>query len=420
MIRSRCECPFVPLSMPSACLLLFIGTLAAPVLAQDGNYITWSGRAWPMVQSNSEFAVYFKPGMNVQKRSQSMAAEGIGVVQPLFHGSRKGVRLLKVAETSVERRNRALAGDAIEAIRPVYRFEGVDSPMLSTGTIVLKFAEGITEWERAALLDEYGLDPDDVVPAEGLREVYRLRPSDGEIDEVRLAEELNDDGRVAWAQPNFIRPVRTRQAAGISDEYFNSQWYLDVIQAVEAWTIAEGQDVLLGMFDDACDVDHRDLRNNFIGTGHDPSLPSNDPGFDDPRPKSIGDRHGTAVMGIAAASGNEVGVRGVAHLANFTCSRAVFEGLSDFEIAGVFTFARQNDVDVHINSWGTDGPNSSVIEEAIRTAFEEGRDDRGMVVVFATGNDAVQLGRDDDYSSLPEVIGVGTCWRPAATWGSRR
>ncbi|UCF34638.1 MAG: S8 family serine peptidase [Phycisphaerales bacterium] len=407
MIRFRRDCSFVYLAVRPACLLLFIGFLAAPALAQDGSYVMSSGRAWPMVKSDSEFAVYFKPGMNVQKRSQSMANEGIGVMQPLFRGGRKGVRLFKVADTSVERRNRALVGDAIEAIRPVYRFEGIDSPMLSTGTIVLKFAEGVTEGERAAFLDEYGMDPEDVVSAEGLSGVYRVRPSDGEANEVRLAEELNDDDRVAWAQPNLIRPIKTRQAAGILDEYFNSQWHLEVIQAVEAWSISEGQDVVLGMFDDACDVDHRDLRNNFIGTGHDPSLPSNDPGFDDPRPKSIGDRHGTAVMGIAVASGNQVGVRGVAYLANFTCSRAVFEDLSDFEVAGVFTFARQEGVDVHINSWGTDGPNSTVIEEAIRTAFQEGRGGRGMVVVFATGNDAVQLGRDDDYSSLPEVIGVG-------------
>jgi PKD repeat protein len=96
----------------------------------------------------------------------------------------------------------------------------------------------------------------------------------------------------------------------------------------------------------------------------------------------------------------------VAPNARFTASRGL--GFSTFaETASAYTFARQQNVDVHNNSWGYGCmvPAPSVVADAIRTAFEEGRGGLGMVILFASGNDYAECPLD--ISSLPTVISVG-------------
>ena len=48
---------------------------------------------------------------------------------------------------------------------------------------------------------------------------------------------------------------------------------------VSAWETTMGEDVRVGMLDDSCDVDHKDLRGNYLNVGQDI-----DDGDDDPRP----------------------------------------------------------------------------------------------------------------------------------------
>jgi PKD repeat protein len=128
-------------------------------------------------------------------------------------------------------------------------------------------------------------------------------------------------------------------------------------------------------------------------------------------------------MGLAVASGNSLGGRGVAYGAHFTASRGLSEltefDLTDVEIARAYHFAREQDVDVHVNSWGfTNAPDPEVIVDIIDLAFREGRnkgdldgdgddDPLGMVVLFASGNDGIELRPGFELSMLPSVIGVG-------------
>ena len=102
--------------------------------------------------------------------------------------------------------------------------------------------------------------------------------------------------------------MASRRQATPADTFFGLQWHLNNtgqfisgtpgadISALEAWAIADGTGVRFGMYDDACDVDHEDLAQNYIGIGQDVTLPLSDPGHTDPRPQP-GDNHGTRVMG---------------------------------------------------------------------------------------------------------------------------
>lgn len=390
-----------------------------PSFAEDHFYVTGHGNIVRMTESDTELAVFFgetEPEPMAQT-AQRIESRGLGVLKGMDGSVGGTVRIMKKADTRTRRRSVMEADPNIVAVRPVFHFDGDRGWVTVSGGLVFKLADPDGLDDLDALLADYALD--DAEPVEDLEGVYRALPLDADVSEIDVAEVMAADPRIAWAQPDLIRELHTRQA-GVTDTYYDQQWYLNLMSVPQAWQKSEGLDVLLGMFDDACDVDHPDLRGRLIvgweGGGHDATLSANSTGGRNPRPKLIGDRHGTAVMGLAVASGNTIGIRGVAPLARFTASRGLGEqGIRDSQIASVYTFARQRSVDVHINSWGAAGPNAQVIVEALRNAYTLGRDldgqggmaPRGMVVVFASGNEGEENGPDDDYSSTPWVIGVG-------------
>lgn len=408
-----------------AAMTVTVLAVALPASGQDRVYVMPDGTKYPLYRSDNEIGVVFRSLDVVEGARQRLETRGLGVVKDLLYAPRARVKVLRMAAGG-DVTPADLKSDAdIEDAHPVLRFSPTGSPVLPTGRMVVKVRPELSEAQRTALWKAYGAVV--VRPFTGLHDVYILRPADPEVDEVLLAERLAGDDRTLWANPDLRRERRTLQVVP-SDEYYDLQWHLNNtgstggaidadIDAPEAWQIATGAGVLFGMFDDSCDVDHEDLINNYSGIGEDLALPFFDPDHSNPRPKLLDDAHGTAVMGLAVASANSVGVRGVAFQASFTASRGLGDPLSDSNVAAAYTFALAQGVDVHINSWGSiEGfPNPPVLVDAIQTAVSEGRDPdgtgplppRGMVVVFAAGNDNTQLIDGFDLSTIPGVISVG-------------
>ncbi|MBI4719546.1 MAG: S8 family serine peptidase [Planctomycetes bacterium] len=414
--------------------LLLAGVAAATASYADTlNLVRRDGTKVPLTRSSTEVGVTFADVNKAAVAGRGLLA-GHGRVESFPGAPYARIKLMHVGDAATAKRTLPRAATGLEEVRSVYRVAGTAAPLVSTGTINVRLRPGLNDAEREQIWKAYRVRL--IGPVDGLKNTYNVAPvAGGDDDDVPTAELLTGDARVAWAQPNFRSPPRPRQVS-VSDAYYPRQWHLNNggqaggvsdadIDAPEAWAIAAGQDVLIGMFDDSCDVDHEDLRDGFSGTGHDPSVPSNQTeDFEDPRPKQAGDVHGTAVMGLAAARGNSIGVRGVAFLARFTASRGLGNLLTDAQIASAYTFARQQDVDVHINSWGLDfgALTPAILEDAIEAAFREGRDldgeagrelPRGMVVVFASGNGingegpGVRVTAGRELATLPTVIGVG-------------
>lgn len=400
-----------------AFLAAAIVSLPSVSLAGEGTYVRGDGTKMKIIVSDSEFGVTFREAdpEQIGGAARRLASLGRGVVSDLAWAPGSRVKIVRVSEATAERRDRIGVEPEIESVTPVYRFEGSDWPMISTGSIVVRLRAELPDNERAAFFAAHDVVEDHKV--EGLPRTYMVRANAGVDDELRCAESLAADPRTKWCQPNLIRRAELRQASGgVQDDFFSDEWHLRTIQAPEAWPIAAGLGVTVGMFDDSVDTTHPDLRNNYIGTGHDPTKPSNSADFEDPSPELFGDRHGTAVMGLIVAQANEIGVRGVSYLSKFTASRGAALDLSDAQRASVFTFAGQQAVDVHNNSWGLPGgQNPQIIVDAIRIAYEEGRDidgpdgqgPRGMVILFAAGNEDTEVTLGSDLSSLQGVIGVG-------------
>lgn len=401
-------------------------TGSTSVQAEDGNYVTPGGKKIKMTRSTTEFGVTLRDVKEKDASAKRLSDAKVGVMEDLRHAPDANVKMLRVEQMTKSKMDALRADPSIAEVRPVYRFETSPEPVVSTGTIVAKVRKGVSDEKREEIWKQHGISQSSQLT--GQPDVYVLTPND-ETQELAIAEALALDPNLAWAHLNLRRPILSQQVTP-TDPFYSRQWHLNNtgqlggvvdadIDALEAWATTSGDGVLFGMFDEACDVDHEDLRDNYIGFGQDASLDPAAEGYSDPRPKQPLERHGTSVMGLMVAGANTLGGRGVAFDARFTATRGTHDFVPDTNVARAFSFARENGVDVHNNSWSfAPGiPDPPVIADAIELAFREGRnrgdlngdgvdDPLGMVIVFASGNEFSFVDPGFNMASLPQVIGV--------------
>jgi subtilisin family serine protease len=161
-----------------------------------------------------------------------------------------------------------------------------------------------------------------------------------------------------------------------------------------------GRGIKIAIIDFEVDVNHPEFKNNIIHVVNSADG-SNDVGCQDQ--EDCG--HGTAVTGIIAANINGYGLRGIAPNAQISFIKLDLGGYTgDDEILAALDYAEKFDVDIISNSWGTEDV-SSVIIEKINHIATKGRNGKGVLVVFASGNDGKEVPNDE--SMLETVIGVG-------------
>jgi len=241
-------------------------------------------------------------------------------------------------------------------------------------------------------------------------------------DVLSACAKLFESGSVNFAEPNFIREMPKR--ATVSDPLYAKAWHLHNtttttgahINVESAWDTTKGSGVKIAIFDDAVDSAHEDFnleaQYNAITQSSDSS------------PDKSDDAHGTFVAGLALAKENNLGSTGVAPEATLLAIKgAVGLTSTDASTIRAFEWAKTKGADVMNNSWG--GYN---ITQAVKTAIEDaannGRNGKGMIIVFGHGNDkcsdsdpvcykdgdttTIGLGQlSNDESSLELVIAVG-------------
>ncbi|HHJ51745.1 MAG TPA: hypothetical protein ENJ89_01005, partial [Caldithrix abyssi] len=147
-------------------------------------------------------------------------------------------------------------------------------------------------------------------------------------------------------------------------------------------------------------LDHPDLDDNLYSTGKDFS-PDNGSDANDIQ------GHGTSTAGIVAAEGNNgLGVAGIAFNAKILPVKifTLYGSASDEDIASAIDYAWQQGADILSNSWSGTSPNSA-IDDAIHRAKTQGRDGKGCVIVFSSGNGG--HGTVSYPAYLSDVIAVG-------------
>ena len=186
--------------------------------------------------------------------------------------------------------------------------------------------------------------------------------------------------------------------------YYNGIAGID-IKACEAWELSTGQNITIAVFDEGISVDsifHPDLADNIHPYSYDCDTES--------ELQIYQSFHGTGCMGIVGAvRNNSIGMSGVAPESKlmFITSTFTWDPLVSQKLSHGMMKAWQNSADVISCSWSA--YESNFLTDAIESAVTQGRDGKGCVVVFGTGNnDELEVFYPAKLSwSFPSVVAVG-------------
>jgi subtilisin family serine protease len=225
---------------------------------------------------------------------------------------------------------------------------------------------------------------------------------------LETANTLSQEEGVKFAHPNFL----IKKASRTADTYYDVLWHLKNriyagadINVEEAWRYTKGEGVFAAIIDEGIDIDHPDLKANIFGFANYDANPNRDYPANYPASKT-GKWHGTACAGLLAAVENDTGVVGVAPAAKLYAVR-----YSDSDVAKdieAFYDLMKEGVSVISNSWGS-YTNLDAYNEIFKTLATKGRNGKGILLFFASGNDAKDLDEAgvNDESESPWVISIG-------------
>lgn len=233
------------------------------------------------------------------------------------------------------------------------------------GELLVKLREGVATAALLSIQDQYGA-----------MRVRTLSNGDVEIWEVPegrellVAEQLNADPLVLYAEPNYLY-----QAFGApNDPSLDKQWAHTVIQSLAAWDITTGSTgFTIAIIDSGLDLGHPDLAGKIV------------PGYDAVDGGEPWDEngHGTHVASIAAAvTNNGIGVAGMdwhARIMPVRVLNAAGSGWTSDVADGVY-WAYQHGAQVLNLSLGGSGE-SQTLRDAVDAAHAS-----GSLVVAAMGN----------------------------------
>lgn len=174
-----------------------------------------------------------------------------------------------------------------------------------------------------------------------------------------------------------------------NDPLFNQQWglhnsnYTDIdISASLAWNYATGKNVKIAILDTGIDMDHIDLSSNISNLSYDTETGTSPC-------DTIYGNHGTHCAGIAAAKkDNGIQIAGVApdaKIVSISSTLNIYTSNILLKLADGITWAYLHGVDIISNSWHSPIKNEA-IDESIQNAFRYGRNGKGCVIAFASGN----------------------------------
>ncbi|OCH93877.1 hypothetical protein OBBRIDRAFT_724092 [Obba rivulosa] len=198
-----------------------------------------------------------------------------------------------------------------------------------------------------------------------------------------------DDGDGAETSQAFAARM------GFEDPEFGKQWHLindesphHMMNVTGLWEMGiTGRGVITALVDDGLDYNSDDLAANFYAYG---SYDFNDH-VDLPTPTLFDDHHGTRCAGQIAAVKNDVCGVGIAYDSQVAGVRILSGPISDIDEAASLNYDYQN-TSIYSCSWGPpddgrsmEGP-GYLIKKAMVNGVQNGRDGKGSVFVFASGN----------------------------------
>jgi len=228
-------------------------------------------------------------------------------------------------------------------------------------------------------------------------------------------------GESTVSEPSVIESgVLTRTVAPYSDNpLFNEQWYFYKNDEFYSYYGIDsdahihplltqtytGKGIKVAVIDDALDVSHEDLQGALVYTYDTETKTTN------VMPRNDSENHGTEVTGLIGANSNSIGISGIAPGAELFFIRIPFnQNISESMIVDAFYKAKEWGADVINCSWGS-GDVSDAVKAAIVDVAKTGRNGKGTIIVFASGNggfDEIGDPIGNDESGIAEVLAVSS------------
>ena len=192
-----------------------------------------------------------------------------------------------------------------------------------------------------------------------------------------------------------------------TDPDYNNQWGLKSMNLSGAWDISMSKpEVIVAVLDQGIDQKHKEFSNNYSSYSYDIINGST--------PSVVRGNHGTHVGGIIGANHNNIQIAGIAPkstLLSISHNLQLSTTISS-QLASGIGYATSHGASVINTSWGDQGGkypelHSSILENAISNAIKNGRNGKGMVVVFAAGNMNIPT-VDYPANFSPDILVVGS------------
>ncbi len=298
-----------------------------------------------------------------------------------------------------------------------------DTPLVPSGELYILFDTSATLENCLAVLEKYHLE----VKERRTTHEYVVRVTKGSPNPIKTTVALQKLDIIEVAEPEFV--TKPDFFFMPSDNLLKDQWHLENkgshgnwpagsfkagadAKVVEAWRHLNNlgsSNVTVAVIDSGFDTQHPDLKGN----GSKIVAPW-DFEFDSPdvEPRS-GDWHGTPCASVAVGAANGVGVVGACPNAKLMPIR--FAYISDSQVERWFNHAMNNGADIISNSWGAPNPDfvmSTRMFNAIKKAATKGRNGKGCVIVFASGNSSRNITHPQHptaptgFATHPDIISV--------------
>lgn len=268
--------------------------------------------------------------------------------------------------------------------------------------INLYMAEPVTEQELERWLSVIGFDlgVEQKTWRDGKPARYHtvtLLPPYQNTSIVETANQLLDNHNVDIAFPNLIHQATPHSPHGITDPLYAEQWIHGKIESELAWLFTQGDsDITIGVLDNGVDYNHPNLTDNILRDGQGNVLGGDFTTDDNPTAFPFGDEsHGTQVAGLAAAPINGQGMVGAAPQASIVPLKIATGqtgtarpwSVDQTGFVDALQYAINSNIDILVGAWGLQWDNSGgLIDQAFEDAIEDGRNGKGIVIVYGAGN----------------------------------
>lgn len=344
----------------------------------SADYYYYKGKKIPLISNANKICV------SIPKESEKISENIIANVQILNTISDERFDIFVISQSDLEKLT--LSDSWKKDVKSVLispSYKSIDNAELFSTpylNIRLKKEQDIDILNSYA--EKYGLK---IVKQDHLMPLWYILTTTRNSDKnsLEIANELWEEGKFAASVPDLCSDDLTC----FDDPNFNLQWglYNNIfsnidISACPAWDYATGRYVTIAILDTGVDLNHIDLSANISNLSYDTETNSS--------PSIVYSNHGTHCAGIAAAvKDNGIQIAGVAPDAKImSISNSLMNNAnSQLKRADGIIWAYQNGADIISNSWRSSMQHAA-IDEAIQDAFEYGRQGKGCIIAFSSGN----------------------------------